>query len=72
MDYAGESYLVLIGNSNILLDKFHGTQPVTEGEFESMLQNKNRELDSFLQIDQPKQEAFDSYKEKASGINFET
>lgn len=71
MDYGGESYLVLIGNSNILLDKFHGTRPVTEGEFESMLESKNRELDSFLQIDQQKKEALDSYKEKASGINFD-
>ncbi len=68
MDYADESYLVVIGNSNLLLDKFHGQTPVTENEFESMLKDKNQELDTFLQID--KQEPLESYKEKASGVNF--
>ncbi|MEA3372536.1 MAG: hypothetical protein U9Q62_02480 [Campylobacterota bacterium] len=71
MDYADESYLVVIGSSNLLLDKFNGQKPVTENEFDSMLKDKNQELDSFLQIDKQKQEPFDSYKEKASGINFE-
>ncbi len=72
MDYADESYLLLIGTSNVMLDKFHGKRSVSEGEFEAMLKNKNRELDEFLQIDQDKKEALDSYKQKASGMDHDT
>lgn len=70
LDYADESYLVVIGSSNLLLDKFQGTRPVNENEFEEMLKNKHEELDTFLQIDKQEQEPLDSYKQKASGIDF--
>lgn len=70
MEYGDESYLVVIGSSNLLLDKFHGNKPVTENEFESMLKDKHQELDSFLQIDKQQQEPLESYKQKASGINY--
>jgi hypothetical protein len=71
LQYGEESYLVVVGNSNLLLDKFHGTQPVNQDAFEQMLQNKHEELDSFLRIDQAEQrpEPLQSYKEKASGID---
>jgi hypothetical protein len=77
MDYGEESYLVVIGSTNLLLDKFHGNQPVTQSEFESMLQDKHEELDSFLQIDKQQQSgenrgsSLESYKQKASGIDYE-
>lgn len=69
LDYADESYLVVIGNSNLLLDKFHGNRPATEEEFETMLQNKHEELDTFLSLDVQAQGPLQSYKEKASGFD---
>lgn len=71
MDYGDESYLLLIGTSNVMLDKFHGNSPVDEGEFDSMLKEKDRELDEFLQIDKEKREPLDSYKHKASGRDYD-
>lgn len=70
LDYGKESYLVVIGNSNLLLDKFHDNAPVTQSEFDDMLQNKNFELDTFLQIDKQEKEPLQSYKDKASGMDY--
>lgn len=67
LDYADESYLVITGNTNVVLDKFHDNKPVNQGEFESMLSAKEQELDSYLQIDRiDNTEVLQSYKEKAS------
>jgi len=70
LDYAEESYLVIIGNNNVILDKFHDTKPVTQGEFEHILDNKEQELESYLQLDQidkvEADEVLESYKERAS------
>jgi len=67
LDYGTQSYLVLLGNSTILLDKFQDNIPVTQNEFETLLQSKHRELDGFFQLSSNADESFDSYKEKASG-----
>jgi hypothetical protein len=70
LDYAQESYLVIIGTNNVVLDKFHDDKPVTQGEFESMLNNKEQELDSYLHLDKidkvDANEILESYKERAS------
>jgi len=71
LDYAEESYLVVLGNSNILLDKFEGQSIRKESQFESMLNDKRDSLDSFLQIDkQDADEPLSSYKEKASNLDY--
>lgn len=67
LDYGTMSYLVLLGNNTVLLDKFQDNIPVTQSEFESLLMSKHRELDSFFQLRSPEDEEFDAYKEKASG-----
>jgi len=68
LDYGTMSYLVLLGNNTLLLDKFQDNIPITQNEFESLLQSKHRELDGFFQIaPAAEDEMFDSYKEKASG-----
>lgn len=69
LDYAEESYLLVIGTSNVLLDKFEGNRPVSQGDFEEMLNRKHEELDHFLQIDTQRPEPLQSYKEKASGLD---
>lgn len=69
LDYGTMSYLVLLGNNTILLDKFQDNIPITQNDFESLLQTKHRELDGFFQLAPAAQdEMFDSYKEKASGV----
>lgn len=69
LDYGTMSYLVLLGNNTILLDKFQDNIPITQNEFEALLQSKHRELDSFFQLAPAAQdEMFDLYKEKASGV----
>ncbi|MEA3522879.1 MAG: hypothetical protein U9R50_07870 [Campylobacterota bacterium] len=70
LDYADESYLVVIGNNNIVLDKFHDSKPATQSEFESILDTKEQELESYLQLDKidtvEANEVLENYKEKAS------
>lgn len=68
LEYGEESYLVLVGNSNILLDKFHGNSPRNENEFDTILKDKHQELDEFMRLDSSEHEVLDSYKQKASGI----
>lgn len=68
LDYGTMSYLVLLGNNTLLLDKFQDNIPITQNDFENMLQSKHRELDGFFQIPSPADDTFDAYKEKASGI----
>lgn len=67
LDYGTMSYLVLLGNTTILLDKFQDNIPVTQNDFETLLQSKHRELDGYFQLAPAQDEVFDSYKEKASG-----
>jgi hypothetical protein len=68
LDFGTQSYLVLLGNNTILLDKFQDNIPVTQNEFETMLRSKHQELDSFFQLGHAEDETFDTYKEKASLI----
>ncbi len=68
LDYGTMSYLVLLGNNTLLLDKFQDNIPITQNEFESLLQSKHRELDGYFQLAPAQDEVFDSYKEKASGV----
>jgi len=48
LSFMSESYLVLMGNSNILLDKFHDEKPSSQQEFETILQDRNEQLEEFL------------------------
>jgi len=68
LDFGTQSYLVLLGNNTILLDKFQDNVPVTQNDFETLLRSKHQELDSFFQLGHAEDEIFDTYKEKASLI----
>lgn len=68
LDFGTMSYLVLLGNNTILLDKFQDDVPITQNEFEALLHSKHRELDGFFQLSHSQDETFDAYKEKASII----
>ncbi len=68
LEFAQENYLLLLGNTNLILDKFDHSNVKTQSEFEQMLDSKHQELDQFLKI-KKESEAFESYKDKASGID---
>ena len=79
LEFLNQSYLVLIGNGNILLDKFVDNKPTTQQEFETILQERYTELEEFLH--NPKQttsrhahssldEPLQSYKERAASLAY--
>ncbi|MBA1432365.1 MAG: hypothetical protein FAF04_01930 [Epsilonproteobacteria bacterium] len=73
LDFGKESYLVLMGNSNILLDKFHENRPTSQQEFESILQSRHEELENFLNNNDTatantEKEPLQAYKERAASI----
>ncbi|WP_373003737.1 hypothetical protein [Sulfurimonas sp.] len=71
LDFGEQSYLVLMGASNILLDKFTDNKPVTQEDFESILQNRHQELDEFLSLKDETKEPLQAYKERAASISYE-
>ncbi|HIP54406.1 MAG TPA: hypothetical protein EYH11_02920 [Sulfurimonas autotrophica] len=73
LDFRDQSYLVLIGNSNILLDKFTRDKPASQKEFEEILQSRHEDLENFLgkSQSQEKQEPLQAYKERAANIAYE-
>ena len=71
LDFVGQSYLVLMGTNNILLDKFTDNKPVTQDDFDTILQNRHQELDDFLKEDpDPQKDPMQIYKEKAANISY--
>jgi len=73
LDFAEQSYLLLIGSNNVLLDKYTEEKPKSQDEFDIILQDKHEKLESFLNTQdtiQPK-EALQAYTQKASSISFE-
>jgi hypothetical protein len=73
LDFLNQSYLVLMGKSNILLDKFTDNKPTSQQEFESILQNRHEELEAFLSTNTQersieKQEPLQAYKERAASL----
>ncbi|WP_457747874.1 hypothetical protein [Sulfurimonas sp.] len=74
LDFGVQSYLVLMGNNNILLDKFHDNKPSSQQEFESILQDRHEELESFLRggnttsLNKEAKEPLQAYKERAASL----
>jgi hypothetical protein len=71
LDFAEQSYLVLMGSNNILLDKFTDNKPATQEDFESILQSRHQELDDFLSLKNETKEPLQAYKERAASISYE-
>ncbi|MCK9453778.1 hypothetical protein [Sulfurimonas sp.] len=70
LDFGEQSYLVLMGKNNILLDKFTQNRPVTQDDFESILQSRHQELDNFLNSSEDSTEYLQAYKEKAASSRY--
>ena len=71
LDFGVQSYLMLMGENNILLDKFTDNKPTTQEDFEQLLQDKHQELDKFLSTKDEIKEPLQAYKEKAASIAYE-
>jgi hypothetical protein len=75
LDFGEQSYLVMMGKSNILLDKFTDNKPVNQNDFETILQSRHKELNDFLENDTDNvesKEALQAYKERAASIAYES
>ncbi len=71
LDFAEQSYLVMMGSNNVLLDKFTDNKPVTQDDFNMILQNRKQELNEFLKQEQiEEKEPLQIYKEKAAIISY--
>ncbi len=71
LDYGEQSYLVLMGNSNILLDKFIQDKPTTQKAFEVILKERDNELNLLMNTDESiNKEPLQAYKERASSIAY--
>jgi len=76
LDFGEQSYLVLMGNNNVLLDRFKDNKPDTQDDFNTILQNRHKELDDFLHTDnnsstKESKEPLQAYKERAAAIIYE-
>ena len=72
LDFLDQSYLILMGKSNILLDKFTDNKPTSQAEFESILESKYIEVDDFTQPEDNKiKKSLQAYTQRASTINYE-
>lgn len=72
LDFGKQSYLVIMGTNTILLDKFTDNKPVTQDDFDEILQNRHQELEDFLKNGgSEEKEPLEIYKEKAAGISYE-
>lgn len=72
LDFGSQSYLVLMGDSNILLDKFSDNIPSSQAEFETILQSRHEQLEEFLgensSEDRYEKEPLQAYKERAASL----
>jgi len=79
LDFGTQSYLVLMGKSNIILDKFNGDKPTTQEDFNTILQSRNEELENFLEENKHQKsmqntdttEALQAYKERAATMLYD-
>ncbi|MDF1880524.1 hypothetical protein JHD50_04260 [Sulfurimonas sp. MAG313] len=68
LEVNSKQYLVILGNSHLLLDTYNNHEIKNEDAFESILKENQEELDSYMKIPENHQEDdfLQSYKEKAS------
>ncbi|WP_172200992.1 excinuclease ABC subunit A [Campylobacter sp. RM16188] len=63
LSHMNKKYLVLVGNSNVLLDKFGEDKIENEDDFEAFFEENKRKLGQFLE---ERQNSLSAYKDKAS------
>ena len=63
ISYGDKEYLLLLGNSNLLLDSFEGTNKTEKNDFDKVLSENEEQLSDFIKL---KNRKFDDYKQKIS------
>jgi hypothetical protein len=72
LDFMDQSYLVMMGANNVLLDRFSDDKPTSVEEFNVILQEHQQMLESFLSNqDSNKNSDVKSYSQKASSISYD-
>jgi hypothetical protein len=64
LEFRGKQYLIISGNSNVLLEKFGDNDIENNSDFEKAFEENRRKLDDYLKL---QDSGIDSYKSKASG-----
>jgi mannitol-specific phosphotransferase system IIBC component len=73
LDFMQQSYLVMMGSNNVLLDRFKDDLPTSQEEFDVILQEHQHVLDGFLNSPdtQDNSNSVKSYSQKASTISYD-
>lgn len=64
LEFDGKKYLVMTGNSNLLLEKFSTDEIKNDNDFEKAFEENRKKLDDYLRL---QDNGMDKYKSKASG-----
>jgi len=71
LDFLDQSYLVMMGTTNVLLDRFNDDKPTSQEEFNVVLQEHQQMLESFLSSHNTQDDSgVKSYSQKASTISY--
>lgn len=71
LDFMDQSYLVMMGSNNVLLDRFSDDKPTSQEEFNVILQDHQQMLDNFLNTHELQNDSsVKSYSQKASTISY--
>ena len=72
LDFMDQSYLVMMGSNNVLLDRFSDDIPASQEEFNLILQDHQQMLENFLNSTNEVQNdsGVKSYSQKASTISY--
>ncbi|WP_373071120.1 hypothetical protein [Sulfurimonas sp.] len=71
LDFMDQSYLVMMGSNNVLLDRFSDDKPTSQEEFNVILQDHQQMLDNFLNSHEIQNDSgVKSYSQKASTISY--
>jgi len=71
LDFLEQSYLVMMGKNNVLLDRFSEDKPSSQEEFNIILQDHQQALDGFLSTPSEDENAVKTYSQKASSISYD-
>ncbi|MCW8839159.1 MAG: hypothetical protein OQK11_10700 [Thiovulaceae bacterium] len=69
LDFMDQSYLVMMGSNNVLLDRFRDEKPASQEEFNMILQDHQQMLENFL--NEQNEPGVKSYSQKASSISYD-
>ena len=64
IEYLNYVYLAILGNNNVLLDKYSNNSSFSNEDFESIMQNKKQEISDYGDLEYNKQKALKEYSSR--------